>query len=136
MKRTLLGFLLPIVGVSGVLLALAEGPFSEAPTGFDNLTNGAVLQSEMDAGHQAFIETEGIEDGLGPTYNASSCVSCHQSVADGGASQIKELRAGHMDRKRFIPATVTLADGVTQIHGRSLVNQRAICTDAVEQLDA
>jgi CxxC motif-containing protein (DUF1111 family) len=135
MKRTPLGFLLPIVGVSGFLLAPAGGPFSEAPTGFDNLTNGAVLQSEMDAGHQAFIETEGIADGLGPTYNATSCVSCHQSIADGGASQIKELRAGHIDRERFIPATVTLADGVTQIHGRSLVNQRAICTEAVEQLD-
>jgi CxxC motif-containing protein (DUF1111 family) len=133
MKRTLLGFLLPIVGV--VLLGPAEAPLSEAPAGFDNLTNGAVLQNEMDAGHQAFVETEGIADGVGPTYNATSCISCHQSIADGGASQVKELRAGHMDHERFIPATVTLADGVTQIHGRSLVNQRAICTEAVEQLD-
>jgi len=119
-----------------VLLAVAQGSFTEAPSGFDNYTNGAVSQSDMDAGHAQFVEVEqAFPDGLGPTYNATSCVSCHQSIADGGASQIKELRAGHLDsRGQFVPASLTLADGVTQIRERSLINQRAICPDAVGQL--
>lgn len=119
----------------GVFLAFAQGQFTEAPAGFDNFTNGAVLQSDMNNGHTAFTEVESISpSGLGPTFNATSCVSCHQSIADGGASQVKELRAGHMLRGSFIPATVTLGDGVTQIHQRSLINQRAICPEAVAHL--
>ena len=121
--------------LSGVLLTVAQGPFQEAPTGFDNLTNGSVSQNDMDNGHAQFVQVEQpIPDGLGPAYNAVSCVDCHQSIADGGASQVKELRAGHLDHGRFVPATVTLGDGVTQIQQRSLINQRAICTDAVAHL--
>jgi CxxC motif-containing protein (DUF1111 family) len=121
--------------IAGVFLAVAQGPFQEAPTGFDNLTNGAVSQGDMDNGHAQFTQVEQpMPDGLGPTYNDTACVACHQSIADGGASQIKELRAGHLEHGMFVPATVTLGDGVTQIQQRSLINQRAICTDAVGQL--
>jgi CxxC motif-containing protein (DUF1111 family) len=109
----------------------------EAPTGFDNLTNGSALQGEMDKGHAQFIQVEApAPDGLGPLFNAVSCVDCHQNIADGGGSQVRELRAGHSEQGQFVGATITLGDGKTQIGPRSLINQRAICTDALGQLSA
>ena len=49
----------------------------EAPTGFNNLTNGFEAQDAFDKDRQKFEEVEAISDGLGPGYNATSCVSCH-----------------------------------------------------------
>src|SRR3989441_6054330 len=112
----------------------ASGP-DEAPTGFDGLTNGSVLQGEMDAARKQFSEPEApVPNGLGPLFNAVSCLDCHQSIADGGHSQIHELRAGHLDRQgNFVGATITLNNG-SKVGPRSLINQRAICADAVGQL--
>src|SRR3989442_2396642 len=112
----------------------ASGP-DEAPTGFDGLTNGSVLQGEMDAARKQFAEPEApVPNGLGPLFNAVSCVDCHQSIADGGHSQIHELRAGHLDHHgNFVGATITLNKG-SKVGPRSLINQRAICPDAVGQL--
>ena len=88
---------------------------TEAPTGFDNQTNGFVLQSTFDADRATFEEREGIPDGLGPVYNAQSCTECHQSPVTGAISQVTELRAG-----RFM-------GGVFTDHpGGSLINDRAI----------
>ena len=100
----------------------------DAPTGFDNSTNGFVDQRTFDADRASFEEVEAIEDGLGPLYNAQSCRECHQNPVSGGASQITELRAGHLDRKgRFQNARIPIARGTVVITGRSLVNDRAIC---------
>ena len=53
---------------------------TEAPTGFDNKTNGFIKdQAEFDKDRETFEEVEAINDGLGPVYNATSCVSCHQN---------------------------------------------------------
>ena len=88
---------------------------TEAPTGFDGLTNGLVLQSTFDADRATFEERDGIPDGLGPVYNAQSCAECHQSPVTGGLSQVAEVRAG-----RFF-------GGVFTDHpGGSLINDRAI----------
>jgi CxxC motif-containing protein (DUF1111 family) len=126
---------LSLLLTTGLLLAVAQGPFDPAPTGFDNVTNGAVTQSAMDAGHMQFIQVEQpTPDGLGPLFNAVSCVDCHQSIADGGASQVRELRAGHLQNGQFVAATITLGDGVTKVGPRSLIDLRAICTDAIGQL--
>ncbi len=38
-----------------------------------------------------------VQTGLGPVYNATACVSCHQNPNSGGASQFTELRVGHKD---------------------------------------
>lgn len=93
---------------------------TEAPAGFDNLTNGASLQEDFDAALSSFAEVEGIDDGIGPVYNAVSCGDCHQNPVTGGNSQVFELRAGHF------------ASGVFTDHpGGSLVHSRAI--DAVIQ---
>ena len=72
----------------------ADSP-TEAPTGFDNLTNGFVSQTEFDKARGDFEENEGVESGLGPIYNAQSCVACHGNPVTGGLSQVTELRSGH-----------------------------------------
>jgi CxxC motif-containing protein (DUF1111 family) len=111
---------------------------TEAPAGFDTLTNDAtfVSQATHDADRDTFEERDAANEGLGPVYNATSCADCHQNPVTGGISQISELRAGHSDGAgNFVPATVTINDGgglpgVT-IANRSLINQRATCPGVV-----
>jgi len=111
-----------------VLCATATAEADEAPTAFDNLTNGFVDQDTFQADLAKFEQVEAIADGLGPLYNAQSCRECHQNPVSGGASQITELRVGHLDRKgRFQDARIPIARGTVVITGRSLVNDRAIC---------
>src|SRR2546426_817523 len=69
----------------------------EAPTGFNNATNGFEAQAAFDKDRESFEEVETIEDGLGPVYNATSCVSCHQNPVTGSSSQVSEIRAGHLE---------------------------------------
>ena len=74
-------------------------------------------------------------DGLGPLYNATSCVACHQNPVTGGVSQISELRAGHVDKfGRFVPANIRINGGKDVIAGRTLVNDRAICSEYQERV--
>jgi len=82
-----------------VLLAVT----TEAPAGFDNLTNGFEAQANMDADRAKFDEIEQISDGLGPNYNAQSCRECHQNPVTGTISQITELRAGSTNNGVFTP---------------------------------
>lgn len=103
----------------------------EAPAGFDGQSNGFVSQATHDADREVFDEAEGLEDGLGPLYNAQSCRECHQSPASGGLSQISELRVGHRDPKgAFVNPSIPIARGAEVITGRTLVNDRAICPSA------
>ena len=87
---------------------------TEAPTGFDGRTNGFVDQAEFDATGDAFSEVEELGDGIGPTFNNVSCVSCHQSpfASKGAGSQITELRAGHFNGISFVdhPGGSLIAD--------------------------
>jgi CxxC motif-containing protein (DUF1111 family) len=87
----------------------------DAPAAFDNLTNGAVDQGQFDQDKATFEDREGLEDGLGPVYNAQSCAECHQTPVTGALSQISELRAGHFDGTNFVDHP-----------GGSLINDRAI----------
>jgi CxxC motif-containing protein (DUF1111 family) len=90
-------------------------PATEAPTGFDDQTNGFVDQATFDSVRETFNELEEIDEGLGPLYNARSCGSCHDNPISGGSSQVTELRAGHFDGRSF-----------TDHPGGSLINDRAI----------
>src|SRR5262249_26172244 len=75
-----------------------------------------------------FDEVEGLADGLGPLYNAQSCRECHQNPTSGGASQITELRVGHLGPDRqFHNPEIPIARGAEIVTGRTLVNDRAIC---------
>ncbi len=96
------------------LVNVAATP-TEAPTGFDNLTNGLTDQATYDADRSTFEDRETIADGVGPVYNAQSCAECHQSPITGGSSQVSELRAGHFTGAAFVEHL-----------GGSLINDRAI----------
>lgn len=109
---------------------------TEAPTGFDNLTNGYTeqgpafdtineetvvpLRSHND-NRFIFEEFETVEDGVGPTYNAQSCRECHQNVVTGGASQVTVQRTGRTFRGEFFESL-----------GGSLLHSRGTYPDIVE----
>jgi CxxC motif-containing protein (DUF1111 family) len=120
--------LLFTVAVSAFLATLTlsvEGQTAaQAPAAFDNRTNGLVPQTEFDLLLAVFEEREGIDEGLGPVYNAQSCAECHQNPVTGGISQIAELRAGHQDVfGNFVDAP-----------GGSLINDRAIDAQLQERV--
>ncbi len=113
------------------ILAAAALPPAEAPAGFDNKSNGVVDDATHQADQKTFEEIEQISDGLGPLYNAQSCRECHQSPVSGAASQVTELRVGHMGPEgHFRNPDIPIAHGAEVISGRSLVNDRAICPNA------
>src|SRR5262245_42669451 len=96
---------------------------TEAPTGYNNLTNGFVDQATFDADKAVFEERDDLSKGLGPVYNAQSCAECHQTPVTGAASQISELRAGHFNGFAFVDAP-----------GGSLINDRAINANFQERV--
>jgi CxxC motif-containing protein (DUF1111 family) len=103
----------------------------EAPAGYDNLSNGLVSAAVHAADLETFDEAEAIGDGLGPIYNAQSCRECHQSPVSGAASQITELRVGHLGPDgRFVNPDIPIGRGTDTVPGRTLVNDRAICPNA------
>jgi CxxC motif-containing protein (DUF1111 family) len=106
--------------VSAAVQAEATVPqtnaLTEAPTGFDNLTNGFSSAGDMDGARDTFSEVELFEDGVGPVFNNTSCISCHENPfrVAGTGSQITELRAGHFNGTSFV-----------EHPGGSLINDRA-----------
>src|SRR3984957_13984321 len=122
--------LITLVALS-VLLASSVSSPTEAPTGFDNKSNGLADDATHEADQMRFEEVELLSDGLGPLYNAQSCRECHQSPVSGAASQVAELRVGHLGPDgHFRTPEIPIADGAEVISGRSLVNDRAICPNA------
>src|SRR6516164_10301695 len=110
-------------------------PATEAPTGFDNQGNGITDEATHQADLAKFDTAEQIADGLGPLYNGQSCRECHQAPVSGGASQVSELRVGHVDRDgHFQSPRIPIAHGAEVISGRSLVNDRAVCPEVQERV--
>lgn len=87
----------------------SSGSFREAPTGFDNRTNGfdpqgpdfdgltedtSVALRSFNDNRFVFEEVEKVADGLGPTYNAQSCRECHQNIVTGGAARSPNIAPG------------------------------------------
>src|SRR5450432_879809 len=93
---TCLGFAL-----ASFLLSLSASISPEAPVGFDNKSNGVTDDATHQADQARFDEVEQPSDGLGPLYNAQSCRECHQNPVSGAASQVSELRVGHLDSHGF-----------------------------------
>jgi CxxC motif-containing protein (DUF1111 family) len=112
-------------------LAVAASAAPEAPTGFDDKSNGLVDEATHQADLAKFDTVEQLADGLGPLYNAQACRECHQSPVSGGSSQVSELRVGHPGSDgHFHNPEIPIAHGAEVITGRSLVNDRAICPNA------
>jgi CxxC motif-containing protein (DUF1111 family) len=122
--------LIPL-GVLGLIFTASAPNSTEAPTGFDNKSNGVTDDATHQADQTKFEEIEQLSDGLGPLYNAQSCRECHQSPVSGAASQVTELRVGHQGPEgHFRNPDIPIAHGTEVISGRSLVNDRAICPNA------
>jgi CxxC motif-containing protein (DUF1111 family) len=82
-----------------------------------------------------FEQVHDPSNGLGPVFNATSCAQCHQNSVTGGASQITELRIGHLDSSgNFVNPTIPINGGSDSITGRSIVNDRAVCEAAQEHV--
>jgi len=110
---------------------------TEAPTGFDNLTNGFALQTEHDKNREEFENEETIAEGLGPVYTARSCASCHGQPVTGGGSQVAHVQAGHLDLSgNYVGATAELGDGsvFSLVPFSGFIWPRAICSDAQMRL--
>src|SRR5215469_16644529 len=120
------------IGAPALIFVLVSAAQTlDAPTGFDNKTNGMVDDATHQADQSKFEEVEQLSDGLGPLYNAQSCRECHQNPVSGAASQVTELRVGHLGPdRRFRTPDIPIAHGAEVISGRSLVNDRAICPNA------
>jgi CxxC motif-containing protein (DUF1111 family) len=121
------------IAAAAITFALASvaKQSTDAPTGFDSKSNGIVDDATHQADQTKFDEVEQLTDGLGPLYNAQSCRECHQSPVSGAASQVTELRVGHIGPDgRFRTPDIPIAHGAETISGRSLVNDRAICPNA------
>jgi len=110
---------------------------TEAPTGFDNLTNGFALQTDHDKNREEFEHEETIAEGLGPVYTARSCASCHGHPVSGGGSQVVHVQAGHLDLSgNYVGATAELGDGsvFSLVPLSGFIWPRAICSDAQMRL--
>jgi CxxC motif-containing protein (DUF1111 family) len=131
------------IGLAGTDQQAAQ----EAPAGFNtpsfnggqSVSNG-IAEPPGDSfalDQQVYEENETVAQGLGPVYNATSCVVCHQNPNSGAASQITELRIGHNDANgNFVNPTIFINDGKNTITGRSIVNDRAIGPQAQEHIPA
>jgi CxxC motif-containing protein (DUF1111 family) len=105
---------------------VTEAPTHDMNTATPDLNNGFSTDGDFAAAQEEFSGVEGIADGLGPCYNAQSCRECHQSPDTGGASQISEFRAGHLNSSgNFVDAP-----------GGSLINDRAVAAEIQERVSS
>jgi CxxC motif-containing protein (DUF1111 family) len=128
------------VAAAGFMIAFSgsiEGDTTtEAPTGFELEDNGFVAEfctrqfdlnrsrahpaippdeCEFEAALEEFTGPEGVEDGVGPVFNAPGCGDCHAVPVIGGFSQIVEKRAGS-----FLNGVFRDPPGGSLIHDRAL----------------
>jgi CxxC motif-containing protein (DUF1111 family) len=146
-----------VIGAAAVAL-VAQQSATEAPAGFTTPTLGQTISSTgeltMTPGSQSisngiaeppgdtfaldqaqFERKHDASTGLGPVFNATACVECHNNGVAGAASQFTEQRVGHNDANgNFVNPTITINEGATTITGRSIVNDRSICPQAHEQV--
>jgi CxxC motif-containing protein (DUF1111 family) len=146
-----------IIGAAAIAL-VAQQSATEAPAGFTTPTLGQPISStgELTVTPGAQSISNGIAEppgdtfaldqaqferkhdastGLGPVFNATACVECHNNGVAGAASQFTEQRVGHNDANgNFVNPTVTINEGANTITGRSIVNDRSICPQAHEQV--
>src|SRR5438128_796956 len=107
------------IGIIVVLTACAAPPQFSArdpgvrggPAGAGNsLTTLTTAQKAFfAAGQDAFVEVEGIGDGLGPRFNLDSCVGCHAQPAIGGSSPAVNPQVGMataMGARNVVPSFI------------------------------
>ena len=147
-----------IIGSAAAIVLIAQQSATEAPAGFTTPTLGQTvgqtgelignpgLQSVSNGIAEPPGDTFALDQaqfelrhdpstGLGPVFNATACVDCHNNGVTGSASQFTEQRVGHKDANgNFVNPTVTINGGANTITGRSIVNDRSICPQAQEHI--
>jgi CxxC motif-containing protein (DUF1111 family) len=147
-----------IIGAAAAVVLIAQQSVTEAPAGFTTPTLGQVISptGELIASPGSQSVSNGIAEppgdtfaldqaqferkhdpstGLGPVFNATACVDCHNNGVTGAASQFTEQRVGHNDANgNFVNPTITINGGANTITGRSIVNDRSICPQAQEHI--
>ena len=140
MKSTKLLFFVAVgllaLGLAAHSRSQSPSQSSEALIGLDDQSNGFSDPDRRQADQKFFDEVEHIApDGLGPLYNAQSCRECHQTPVSGAASQVTELRVGHLDAHGlFQNPEIPINHGSETIKDRTLVNDRAICAEIQEHV--
>ena len=146
-----------IIGAAAIVL-VGQQSQTEAPAGFATPTLGQTISptGELSANSGTQSVSNGIEEppgdtfaldqaqferrhdpstGLGPVFNGTACVECHNNGVAGAASQFTEQRVGHNDANgNFVNPTVAINEGAATITGRSIVNDRSICPQAQEHV--
>jgi CxxC motif-containing protein (DUF1111 family) len=147
-----------LIGAAATVVLIAQQSASEAPAGFTTPTLGQAIGAtgELTGNPGTQSVSNGIAEppgdtfaldqaqferkhdpstGLGPVFNATACVECHNNGVAGAASQFTEQRVGHNDANgNFVNPTITIDGGANTITGRSIVNDRSICPQAQEHV--
>jgi len=112
--------LFPIIGVVAAIALIGQQAATEAPAGFATPTLGQTIgptgELTVNSGSQSvsngiaeppgdtyaldqaqFERVHDASTGLGPVFNATACVSCHNNGVAGSAGQFTEQRVGHND---------------------------------------
>jgi CxxC motif-containing protein (DUF1111 family) len=155
--RKIAVFSLAVIGAASAVL-VAQQSATEAPAGFTTPTLGQAIgptgELTVNPGSQSvsngiaeppgdtfaldqaqFERRHDPSTGLGPVFNGTSCVECHNNGVAGAASQFTEQRVGHLDANgNFVNPTITINEGANTITGRSIVNDRSICPQAQEHI--
>jgi CxxC motif-containing protein (DUF1111 family) len=155
--RKIAVFSLAVIGAASAVL-VAQQSTTEAPAGFTTPTLGQAIgptgELTVNPGSQSvsngiaeppgdtfaldqaqFERRHDPSTGLGPVFNATSCVECHNNGVAGAASQFTEQRVGHNDANgNFVNPTITINEGANTITGRSIVNDRSTCPQAQEHI--
>ncbi|MEK6407723.1 MAG: di-heme oxidoredictase family protein [Acidobacteriota bacterium] len=92
----------------------------------DECTNPPVASRSFRDNKAIFEEREVVDDGLGPTYNAEACSTCHQAPVTGHVSQVNEFRVGSTD---------IFGNFVAPPGGQTLIQDRAIDAEAQEHIN-
>lgn len=89
----------------GAALFLTWGAVSVSPATGDPLAGLTADQLALfDAGKEEFQNVDAISDGLGPTFNGTSCAGCHSAGGVGGASNVEFVtRYGRTVNGKFDP---------------------------------
>jgi len=96
----LLGSLAVVLWTTSI--TFTQTAISDAPAGFELVSNGVATTTEFQEALAEFTGPETIADGLGPVFNAAGCGECHATPIVGGSSQVTERRAGRWDGTRFL----------------------------------
>jgi CxxC motif-containing protein (DUF1111 family) len=94
------------LGVAALMTLSMAFSLSGAPAGTFGDPIGGLSPDELQRfrdGQAAFVQVEGVADGLGPVFNGTSCAGCHNVGGTGGGSAFLETRFGTTTNGAFDP---------------------------------